>query len=195
MVEFAERHSIILVTLANKAREVWRDLARGNPAEAASRTAVPRLNPATTTQRQAERNVRDRVYVGKWRDMWTLDDAAFEAYGRVGVERMIERMDRLAALAAKHDIVMRVVVYPHPEQIVAEDLDSKQVRIWRDFCAARGLDFLNLFPVFVEPRTWVEKMVFLDRHFIRGDCHWNDAGHARVADAFLSWHAQVSGAR
>ena len=112
---------------------------------------------------------------------WTYDDAEFERH-KGGVAVMREAMDRLLALCRKHSIRMGVAVYPWPDQILHRDLDSRQVRIWKEWCAANKVGFQDLFPEFIDSRDPQE---VIDRYFIPGDVHHNAAGHALMAKAFL----------
>jgi lysophospholipase L1-like esterase len=112
---------------------------------------------------------------------WTLDPQVFEEYGREGVPRAEANMGRLADLLARHRVRLTVVVYPWPDQILARDAESRQVRVWREWAKAHGAGFIDAFPAFLagEPEEIVR------REFIRGDIHWNERGHRRIADAVL----------
>ena len=119
---------------------------------------------------------------GSPRAMWTVDEETFRKYGALGLRRAAAAMDRLASLAGRHDIAMTVVVYPWPEQIMRQDLESRQVSFWRVWAAQRGVDFVNLFPVFIDGDDPLERV---KRYYIEGDTHWNAEGHALVARALL----------
>lgn len=118
---------------------------------------------------------------------WTSDPAVFEAYGREGVELAKRHMDELEALLDERGIALTVAVYPWPEQVLAGERDSPHARVWRAWTASRGAAFLDLFPVFLdrgEPARTVREL------FIPGDIHWNEAGHAVVAEALLADRAR-----
>jgi hypothetical protein len=110
-------------------------------------------------------------------------------YAPLGVEGGIARektkMDLLWQELQKRNIPLTVVVYPWPAQIAHDTVDSRQVRIWRDWCAGKCKRFISLFPAFFavkeqcsgsQPGCW-----YLS-HFIFGDTHYNSAGDALVAD-------------
>ncbi len=132
------------------------------------------------------RSARDRI---SWRASWTFDDDVFAFYGEKGIEIARQQMDRLSELLNAHGIGLTLVVYPWPEQIAAGDLDSRQVRIWREWSSARQVGFVNLFPCFIG-KGKPDWTTMVDRYFIPGDMHWNKAGHALVASAFLATWAQ-----
>lgn len=116
------------------------------------------------------------------RGMWTLDDALYREFGEQGQKIAAQHMSQLKALLDKHGIGLTVAVYPWPDQIMHRDLESKHVGFWRDWTQANGVEFINLFPAFINdevPRTVIEN------NFIRGDVHWNQNGHKRVAERFL----------
>jgi len=121
------------------------------------------------------------------RGSWTVDEELLEAWGRAGLEMMRQRMDELLALLQRHDIALTVVVYPWPTQIYYQDLDSIQSRFWRDWSRERGVQFIDLFPTFVSDDAATNRETIL-RDFIPNDMHWNEAGHARVAELFLRHH-------
>lgn len=109
---------------------------------------------------------------------WTIEEAAWAAWGRNGLLVAAERMDRLLALLAARDIRLTVAVYPWPDQIFAGDRDSVQRVFWREWARSRGVDFVDLFPPFFEGDDPLET---IRRYFIPGDIHWNAAGHALIA--------------
>ncbi len=112
---------------------------------------------------------------------WTLDAQTYQEYGAEGLARALEHMDLLADFAAARAIRLTVAVYPWPDQILASDRDSRQVRFWSRWAAARNVGFINCFPAFFQDSG--EDTV--RRDFIKGDIHWNQAGHRRVADVVL----------
>ncbi len=121
---------------------------------------------------------------------WTVDAGAFEAYGREGLEKAQAHMDLLADFATQHGIRLSVAAYPWPDQILLGDRDSKQVVVWRAWAERRGAGFINCFPPFFEGNP--EEKV--RREFIRGDIHWNEEGHRRIAEVVLAYLGGREGA-
>jgi hypothetical protein len=127
---------------------------------------------------------------GAWTYRRVSDTLPFEAgYAPLGLERGIAKekakMDLLWRELAARNIPLSVVVYPWPSQIANDSADSRQVRIWREWCEGRCKRFISLFPAFfavkaqcsrLEPGCWYLK------YFIFGDIHYNSAGNALVAD-------------
>jgi len=125
---------------------------------------------------------------------WTYrkvsDDEPFETgYAPLGLEGGIAKekakMTVLWQELAKRNIPISVVVYPYPAQLVFDTADSRQVRIWREWCEGKCKRFISLFPALFaagehcpthEPGCWYLK------YFIFGDIHYNAAGNTIVAD-------------
>lgn len=113
---------------------------------------------------------------------WTLDQSLYEQYGRTGQDLAQRYMDLLLKLVREHSIDMTIVVYPWPDQIRANDLDSFQVSIWREWSDKNTVGFVNLFPCFINHNSdLVEREQVIDTLFINRDVHWNEAGHLAVA--------------
>lgn len=111
-------------------------------------------------------------------------------YGPLGLQAGLakeqSKMTLLWQELQQRNIPLSVVVYPWPAQIVHDTSDSKQVVMWRDWCAGKCQSFISVFPAFFalkeqcppsQPGCW-----YLS-DFIFGDEHYNVAGNALVADA------------
>jgi hypothetical protein len=92
-----------------------------------------------------------------------------------GIARSLQNMRALADLLAARNIPLTIVVYPWAQQLAQGDRDSRQVALWREFCAGRCKAFINLFPAFFAAteadRDWYERL------FILGDDHYSAAGN------------------
>jgi hypothetical protein len=137
------------------------------------------------------------------RSAWTYrqvsDDDPYETgYAPLGLERGIAKekakMDTLWRELKERNIPISVVVYPWPAQIAHDSTDSREVRIWRDWCDGKCKRFITLFPAFfaikdacprAQPGCW-----YLS-HFIFGDTHYNSAGDAVVAEVISQSLTQI----
>jgi len=170
--------------------EEWRaDRAYGKPFFLQSATVPRFLSRHTLLLTRAYAALEVLLTRGPQRAAaWTMDPEVFAQYGREGLERASEHLHALRELLRKRGIGLTVVVYPWPDNLLTGDRDSLQSRYWRDWTRERNVDFLDLFPLFfgAGPPSDVVK-----REFIAGDIHWNEAGHRRVAQAFLAnWAAR-----
>jgi hypothetical protein len=116
---------------------------------------------------------------------WTIPGFNVGNYAPLGVEGGIERsvrhMQALSDLLSNRDIPLTVVVYPWPIQLHLDDRDSRQVKIWRDFCANKCKRFIDAFPAFfaykdANPENWYADL------YIRGDVHFSKKGAQIVFD-------------
>lgn len=127
------------------------------------------------------------------RSAWTYrkvsDSEPYETgYAPLGLEAGIAKekmkMDVLYRELKERNIPISVVVYPWPAQLAHDKVNSREVRIWQDWCAGRCKRFVDLFPAFfaiknqcrsTEPGCW-----YLNS-FVFGDTHYNSAGNELVA--------------
>lgn len=105
-------------------------------------------------------------------------------YASAGLEIARSHMEELVRLCKEHDIRVTLVVYPWPKVIFRRELDHIQVRFWRDFCDRNRIDFVDLFPVFINEMP--AKTVY-EKYFIQGDIHWNREGNVLVASALYDY--------
>jgi lysophospholipase L1-like esterase len=113
------------------------------------------------------------------RSRWTFDDNVFEKWGRAGVALAVSNMAQLVDLCKRRRIALTIAVYPWPDQILRHDLESRQVSVWRTFAAEHGVGFINYFPDFIGDG---DAVATVRARFIKGDSHWNTAGHRVIAD-------------
>jgi len=126
---------------------------------------------------------------------WTYravsNDEPFETgYAPLGLEGGIAKekakMTRLWQALATRNIPLSVVVYPYPAQLIFDNADSRQVRIWREWCEGKCKRFISVFPEFFAVKAECPKHApgcWYSNYFIFGDIHYNAKGNAIVADA------------
>jgi hypothetical protein len=150
---------------------------------AANRDA-PNIARLTGNRRSCPANVFCLV-----RSMWTIDgDKLVDGYGDLGVEGSIAKatseMDAIASLLRARGIGFSIGVYPWPDQLQYDVIDSRQVTLWRNWCERNGCEqFINHFPDFFEIRN--KQPTWLERLFIPGDFHFNEEGNRIVAHKLI----------
>ncbi len=129
-------------------------------------------------------------------------DAYPAGYAPLGVEGGIAKeeakMTLLWQLLQSHNIPLSIVVSPHLAQLVHDTEDSRQVRIWRQWCEGKCKRFVTVLPAFfavkrqcphTEPGCWYSQ------YFIFGDNHYNAAGNAIVADIVIKSLTEIPPAK
>lgn len=121
--------------------------------------------------------------LNKRRSMWTLDDKLYTEFGEKGLKTAATHMLQLKSYLDKKHIPLTLAVYPWPDQIFNNDIESKQVVFWRNWSAQNKVEFINLFKIFIpsaNPENTIRK------HYINGDVHWNTTGHKAIYKALKS---------
>jgi len=116
------------------------------------------------------------------RPLWTHDEKEFERWGKEGLASALDYTDRLWRLLKEHGITLHISVHPWREQILRHEIPCRQQEVWRSFCAERGIEFIDFFPLFINDLPPEE--VF-SRYFIPDDIHWNETGLRMVAEELL----------
>ena len=124
-----------------------------------------------------------------WIDKWTIYEDEYERYAAKGEKKMIVYMNKLVELTKKKDIKITIVVYPHISQVWHEDLNSKHVKIWKSFAEKNNINFINLFPLFVEENIEDDRKIeILKENYIIDDGHFNKKGNKKIAKYILNNH-------
>lgn len=107
------------------------------------------------------------------RARWTVDPALMEQWGRRGLEIAGSNLEEIVGLCREWQCRMTLIVYPWPDNVMAGDRDSIQVRHWREWSATRGVRFVDGFaPFFREPAE-----AAIGKYFIAGDIHFTALGN------------------
>ena len=120
--------------------------------------------------------------VNSERGRWTFNEEEYARYGEQGFIKASHIMRNLNVLLREKGIGLTIAVYPWAAQIMAKDVESRQVHFWRGWCLREKCRFVNLFPAFMDGERPPETV--LKEDFIRGDIHWNESGHTRTAESF-----------
>ncbi|MBT5030667.1 MAG: hypothetical protein HOM55_00050 [Proteobacteria bacterium] len=130
---------------------------------------------------------RDGYNLGMRQSMWTIDDKIYQEYGELGLIRATHHMNLLYNLLEENDVKLTVAVYPWPDQIVNNDLNSIQVKHWQAWAEEKDVEFLNYFPLFIKDACDETcRYQVIEDYYIKGDTHWNANGHKLISDEFLS---------
>ena len=95
-----------------------------------------------------------------------------------GIARSKQNMQKLADLLRARHIPLTIVVYPWPLHLALDDRDSRQAKIWREFCLSNCKEFIDLFPTYFAVKDMHED--WYRRLFVYGDTHPSVAGHKLI---------------
>lgn len=125
------------------------------------------------------------------RSEWTYNLDS-DAYGDIGVSGSIEKsiliMDKLYQLLSSNDIKLSIGVYPWPNQLKFDSINSIQVEIWNKFSKNRNLKFYNSFPSFYKLIDKKGVADVLEENYIKGDIHFNSDGAQIIANDYLNFN-------
>ena len=141
----------------------------------------PLANFIKTKTKELKRKIKPKNYIYRenfQRSEWTYSDN-FSNY-KLGVENSLKYMKLLSNILSKKNINLSVAVYPHPATLLYDKKNSKQVEIWKNFCEARCLNFINFFPTFFDEINNKNEMEVIEKYFIQNDIHFNEEGNKKI---------------
>ena len=148
-------------------------------------TIIPELAKASK-KAEAAGAWKERISTAFQTDKWTIDKNIYNTFGKDGVVLMKVYMNKLLYLLKDKNINLTIAVYPWPSQVWYEDLNSRQVNIWRKWAKNNNVKFINYFPDFVtKGLNNSEKLKILEKYYIPGDVHFNNEGHQVLANKFI----------
>ena len=116
---------------------------------------------------------------------WTYDSNSFKDYGERGLNIGAQHMDKLLQILRKNEIKMTLAVYPWPDQIYYDTVDSKQVIFWENWANKNSVLFINHFKDFFKIKKKIGPQRLIEEYYITGDVHFNEKGNALIKESFL----------
>jgi hypothetical protein len=117
--------------------------------------------------------------VGKW-----YYDSAFINLADKGLNLGMENIRELNDLCRQRNIRLKLSVHPWQIQVMKHDTCDYYVRRWSDFCRDQHIDFINLFPVFINEEN---PELVTKKYFISNDNHWSESGHEKVGRFLIQY--------
>jgi hypothetical protein len=119
---------------------------------------------------------------------WPYDKDA-KGYGEQGVNASIEKAKKsviqLMDLLDEKKIKYSVGVYPYPQSMFYDQVNSRHVKIWEEVCLRRCKNFFNNFPNFFNVSSKIGPIETYYKYYIYRDTHFNENGHEMIAKNFL----------
>lgn len=116
-----------------------------------------------------------------YRSAWTQIRESYINYAVKGLPQASRRMTDLLNLLRDRGIRMTVVIYPWPDQLTAKEKMNLQEIYWTAWSFKNGVSLIDCFPNF-RKKTVEESF----QYYIRDDMHFNEKGHALMADIILA---------
>jgi hypothetical protein len=109
---------------------------------------------------------------------WYYNDRFRELADR-GIALGQDQILKLKDLCDAQNVDLSISVHPWQYQILKGNVQDYYVEKWGSFAKENDIGFINLFPLFITAQNPVITMKMV---LIAGDNHWNQFGHALVAD-------------
>ena len=98
---------------------------------------------------------------------------------------MLSTMSKLHNLLNKNNIKMSLAVYPWPQQIEFDVVNSKHVKMWRDFCKQKCFKFIDFFPFFFDEKDKSSFLEVYKKYYFWNDPHFNAEGNRIIAERLI----------
>jgi hypothetical protein len=98
---------------------------------------------------------------------------------------MIFAMTKLYELLKKNNIKLSLAVYPWPQQLEFDNVNSKHVKMWKDFCKNRCNKFIDFFPFFFEEKNKTSYLEVFKKYYFWNDVHFNAEGNKIIANRLV----------
>ena len=100
-------------------------------------------------------------------------------------QNLINIMNEIYLMLKKNNIKMSIAVYPWPQQLKNDKVNSKHVIMWEKFCKTKCNNFINYFPYFFKEK---EKNSFLEvykKYYFWNDVHFNVEGNKVISSKLI----------
>ena len=95
-------------------------------------------------------------------------------------------MTKLHNLLKKNNIKLSLAIYPWPQQIKNDVVDSEHVKMWEEFCVLKCEKFINFFPLFFEKKKNSSYLEVYKKYYFWNDVHFNKDGNKLIANKLLT---------
>lgn len=99
---------------------------------------------------------------------------------------MIITMTKLYELLKQNNIKLSLAVYPWPQQIEYDVVNSTHVKMWEKFCVSRCEEFINYFPFFFQEKEVSSSLEVYKKYYFWNDVHFNEEGNKVIANKLIA---------
>ena len=124
---------------------------------------------------------KDVIIKASW--TYSPDDKIDGYWGSIknAQKSLIKTMTELHRILDDKGISLSLVIYPWPQQLENDIVDSKHVVMWKKFCENKCTNFINLFPVFFKEKETNGFLETYKKYYWWNDMHFNVEGNKVVA--------------
>ena len=108
--------------------------------------------------------------------LWTIKKDLYIKYGRKGLKKSEENLNRIYELAEKNNSEIYLVIWPAPDQIYYNDMDSIHIKYWNNWVRNKSVKLIDLNKYFFVE----DKVKTIQKYFFPDDTHWNEEGHKLI---------------
>ena len=94
-------------------------------------------------------------------------------------------MAKVYELLKKNNIKISLAVYPWPQQLENDTVNSKHVLMWKNFCIDKCEKFINYFPFFFDEMKNADFIKTYKKYYWWNDVHFNKLGSKIIAEKLL----------
>ena len=98
---------------------------------------------------------------------------------------MLDVMNELYKILYKNKIKLSLAVYPWPQQLKFDKINSIHVSMWENFCKNKCEKFINFFPYFFNE---IKKSSYIEtykKYYFWNDVHFNSEGNKIIAKKLI----------
>ena len=98
---------------------------------------------------------------------------------------MIKNIEKLYIILKKNNIKMSLAVYPWPQTLENDTVDSQHVKMWEDFCLNKCEKFINFFPFFFNEKKESSYLNVIKEFYFWNDVHFNKKGNIILGEKLI----------
>ena len=102
-------------------------------------------------------------------------------------KEMINNIEKLYSLLKKNSIKMSLVVYPWPQTLKNDTVNSEHVKMWEEFCFNKCEKFINFFPFFFNEKKKSSHLNVVKKFYFWNDVHFNKQGNSILAEKLIKF--------
>ena len=102
-------------------------------------------------------------------------------------KEMINNIEKLYTLLKKNNIKMSLAVYPWPQTLKNDTVNSEHVKMWEEFCFDKCEKFINFFPFFFNEKKKSSHLNVVKKFYFWNDVHFNRRGNSILAEKLIEF--------